>query len=76
MDPAREDARSVSGWLGAQEILSGRVRTADEVVEILDAIRPADLARVVSNLLQTDQLNVAVVGPFRSDKKFAALLRL
>jgi predicted Zn-dependent peptidase len=71
-----EDTRSVSGWLGGQEILTGRVRTADEVVEILDAIQPADLDRVVSNLLQTDQLNLAVVGPFRSDKKFAALLKL
>ncbi len=71
-----EDTRSVSGWLGGQEILTGRVRTADEVVQILDAIQPADLARVVGNLLQANQLNLAVVGPFRSDKKFAALLRL
>jgi predicted Zn-dependent peptidase len=71
-----EDTRSVSGWLGGQEILMGRVRTADEVVEILDAIQPADLSRVISNLLQPDQLNLAVVGPFRSDKKFAALLKL
>ncbi len=71
-----EDTRSVSGWLGGQEILSGRVRTADEVVEILEAIQPTDVARVVGNLLQTDQLNLAVVGPFRSDKRFARLLRL
>jgi predicted Zn-dependent peptidase len=71
-----EDTRSVSGWLGGQEMLTSRVRTADEVVETLDAIHPADLARVAANLLQSDQLNLAVVGPFRSDKKFAALLRL
>jgi predicted Zn-dependent peptidase len=71
-----EDTRSVSGWLGGQEILNARVRTADEVVETLDAIQPADLSRVINNLLQTDHLNLAVVGPFRSDKKFAALLRL
>ena len=71
-----EDTRSVSGWLGGQEILNGRVRTADEVVDILDAIQPADVARVAGNLLRADQLNLAVVGPFRSKKKFAALLRL
>jgi predicted Zn-dependent peptidase len=71
-----EDTRSVSGWLGGQEILTSRVRTADEVVELLDAIQPADLARVAASILQPDQLNLAVVGPFRSDKKFAALLRL
>jgi predicted Zn-dependent peptidase len=52
------------------------VRTADEVVETLDAIQPADVARVAADILQPDQLNLAVVGPFRSDKKFAALLRL
>jgi predicted Zn-dependent peptidase len=71
-----EDSRSVSGWLGGQEILNARVRTADEVVETLDAIQPADLSRVINNLLHRDHLNLAVVGPFRSDKKFAALLRL
>jgi predicted Zn-dependent peptidase len=71
-----EDTRSVSGWLGGQEILNGRVRTADEVVDILDAIQPADVARVAGKLLRADQLNLAVVGPFRSKKKFAALLRL
>jgi predicted Zn-dependent peptidase len=71
-----EDTRSVSGWLGGQEILASRVRSADEVVETLDAIQPVDVARVAADILQPDQLNLAVVGPFRSDKKFAALLQL
>ena len=71
-----EDTRGVSGWLGGQEILSGRVRTPDEVVEILDALTADHLSRVAEELLVTDQLNLAVVGPFRSERRFAALLKL
>ena len=32
--------------------------------------------QATQNLIVSDQLNLAVVGPFRSKKKFAALLRL
>ena len=71
-----EDTRSVSGWLGIQELLLGRVRTADEVVEVLDAITAADVARVARDLFLTDQLSLAIVGPFRGNKRFASLLRL
>ena len=71
-----EDTRSVSGWLGIQELLLGRVRTADEVVEVLDAITADDVARVARDLFLTDQLSLAIVGPFRGNKRFASLLRL
>ena len=71
-----EDTRNVSGWLGGQEILAGRIRTPDQMVAILEALTPEDLSRVAASLLRTDQLSLAVVGPFRSDKRFAALLRL
>jgi predicted Zn-dependent peptidase len=71
-----EDTRNVSGWLGGQEMLTGHIRTADEVVEILDALAADHLARVADDLLVTEQLNLAVVGPFRSQRRFASLLKL
>lgn len=71
-----EDTRSVSGWLGVQEILAGRVRTVDEVVESIEAVTTDDLRRVANDLLRSDRLAMAVVGPFRSDRRFAPLLKL
>ncbi len=71
-----EDTRSVSGWLGGQEMLNGAIKTPDEVVALVDAVTPADMRRVAKSVLDTDQLNIAVVGPFRSDRKFAALAKL
>jgi predicted Zn-dependent peptidase len=69
-----EDTRNVSGWIGGQEILNGFVRTPDEVVALVDAVTGDDIKRVASKLLANSKLSLALVGPFRSDKRFASLL--
>ncbi|HUF54859.1 MAG TPA: pitrilysin family protein [Dehalococcoidia bacterium] len=69
-----EDSRAVAGWLGAQELLLGRVRTVDEVVELIDSVSLEDLQRVSREIIDTKRLHLAVVGPYRSEKRFAALL--
>jgi predicted Zn-dependent peptidase len=71
-----EDTRSVSGWLGVQEILAGHVRTVDDVVESVEAVTLDDLRRVAGDLFRKERLAMAVVGPFRSEKKFTSLLKL
>jgi predicted Zn-dependent peptidase len=48
----------------------------DEAVALLEAVTAADLRRVAAALLVTDQLYLALVGPFRSDRRFAPLLHL
>lgn len=71
-----EDTRAVSDWLGGQELLLGQIRTVDEITELIDAVSPEELTRVARSLLVSDQLNLAIVGPFRGDKRFASLLKL
>jgi predicted Zn-dependent peptidase len=71
-----EDTRSVSGWLGGQEMLTGSIRSAEDVVERLDAVTPSDLHRVVETILKREKLNLAVVGPHRSEKRYLPLLEL
>ncbi len=71
-----EDSRSVAMWMGAQEALTGRVRTVDEVVERLDVVTTDDVERLARDLIREDVLNLAVVGPYRSDRRFRSLLKL
>jgi predicted Zn-dependent peptidase len=70
-----EDTRSVSGWLGGQEMLNGEIKTPDDVVALVDAVTMDDMRRVATKILRQDRLTMALVGPFRSEKKFAALLK-
>jgi len=69
-----EDTRAVSGWVGSQELLLGRVLTPDEVLEKIRRLTVADLARVAADLLRKEALHLAVVGPFRGATKFRPLL--
>ncbi len=71
-----EDTRSVSGWLGGQEMLNGAIRTPDEVVDLIEAVTVDDVKRVARKLLDETQMTMALVGPFRSDRQFARLLKL
>lgn len=71
-----EDTRSVSGWLGGQELLNRAIRMPDEIVDLIEAVTAADVARVARTLLDERRVSMALVGPFRSDRRFARLLKL
>ncbi len=71
-----EDTRAVSGWLGGQELLLGKIRSVDQAVAEMEAVTLEDLQRVARELIVGEQLHLSVVGPYRSDKRFASLLQL
>lgn len=69
-----EDTRGVSGWLGGQEMLLGRVSTPEETVATLDAVTVEEVRAVARRLFHPELYRVAVVGPFRKGARFHALL--
>ena len=71
-----EDTRAVSAWVGGQDLLLGTVRNVDQVLEEMEAVTLEDVQRLARELIVPDQLYLAVVGPFRSDKRFTPLLKL
>ena len=71
-----EDSRSVSGWMGGQEILTGRILSVDQVVSLVDAITTEELQQLARELLVGSQLRLAVVGPVPTDEPLEELLKL
>lgn len=71
-----EDSRTVAGWMGGQEILTGRILSLDEVVSIIDAITVEDLQQLARELLIGSQLRLAVVGPVSTEEPLEELLKL
>jgi predicted Zn-dependent peptidase len=71
-----EDSRNVAGWMGGQEILTGRILNIDEVVSIIDAITAEELKQLAQELVVASQLRLAVVGPVPNDQPLAELLKL
>lgn len=69
-----EDTRNVGGWIGAQELLLGTVRSVEQAVAEMEAVTLDDVQRVAREIIDPAKLYLAVVGPYRSDKRFAGLL--
>ncbi len=58
-----EDTRSVAGWIGGQEVLTGRIFSVDEVVSQVDAITAEEIKKLAEEFFRGEQLHLAVVGP-------------
>ena len=69
-----EDTRSVSSWLGGQELLLNRLRSPDEVASELDQLKLDDIKRVAERLFKRELYRIAIVGPYESDKQFRRLI--
>jgi predicted Zn-dependent peptidase len=69
-----ENSRSVAGWLGAQELLTNRILSVDDVIALVEAVTEADLKRVAHNLFDSRYFCLALVGPVREADSFAKLL--
>ena len=61
----------------ATSILSlGRIRTLEEVIKGIDAVKPADVQRVANDIFKTEHLNLAIIAPSADTKKLEQLLRV
>jgi len=64
-----ESTNSVATWYGGQEALTGRIEDVDETVAEIDAVTADDVMRVGKELFG-QALQLAVIGPFRSEAPF------
>ncbi|MBN1368261.1 MAG: insulinase family protein [Dehalococcoidales bacterium] len=71
-----EDSYAVSGWLGGQEILTGKVITDDQMINIIDSITAQQVQDVARELLTEDKLRMAVVGHVAKDDSLQKLLKI
>ena len=71
-----EDSRAVASWVGRQELLLGRVLTVDDIIAAVDAVTAADTVRVARDLVLTDKLSLAIVGPIKEEDRIGKLLHL
>jgi predicted Zn-dependent peptidase len=71
-----EDSRSVAGWMGGQEVLTGQILTVDQVTAAIDAITAGEIRQLAGELLVASQLRLAVVGPVAEGESLEKLLKL
>lgn len=68
-----ESTNAMASWLSQQLLLTGVIRTVDEVIAEVDRVDADDIRRVSRRVLG-GPLQVAVIGPFKSDSGFRAAI--
>ena len=54
----------------------GEILTPEQVMERIDGVTSADIQALAQEIFRPDLLSLAVVGPYDSDERFRALLKL
>jgi predicted Zn-dependent peptidase len=57
-----------------REVLEGHAAEPEELLAGLDAVTAEDVQRVAQDVIESDALRLAVIGPFDDDDRFAKLL--
>ena len=71
-----EDSKIVSGLKGAEEVLLGQIQETNTVIRNIMQITIEDVQRVTKELLITEKINMAVVGPYNDSSSLKRSLKL
>lgn len=71
-----EDSKGVANLYGAGELLEGKIRTPEEIIEGIERVTIADVQRIAKALVKNGKLAFAVIGPYEDKTPFQKLLSL
>lgn len=71
-----EDSRSVASLFADSELLEEKVRTPEEIMKGVDAVTAEDIRKVAKDIFIQKTLNLAIIGPYKEEGRFAKLLKL
>ncbi len=72
---ALEDTKDINSFFADQELFQEKVRTPEEVFEAVDKVTIGDLLNEAKRLFVPERLNLAIIGPYKSDLEFAKIIK-
>ena len=73
---ALETSDAVAAHAATSLISLGKIRTLEEIIKGIDKVKSGDIMRVSKDLLRTEGLNLAIIGPHLRKDELLKLLRI
>ncbi len=70
-----ESSDALSRFYGISELLEGRTYSLEEVFRFIDKVTANDLQKTAKEVFKPENINLALVGPFKTEKPFQKILR-
>lgn len=71
-----ETSDGVAGDAASSLVAIGKIRKLEENLRSIDKVTAADIKRVANDILRTEKLNLAIIGPHVEKEKFLSLLHI
>lgn len=71
-----EDSRSVAQFYGMKKLLSDKIKSPTQVLEAFEKVTLDEVNAIAKSLIAPGECRLAVIGPYKSDKKFKKLLQV
>ena len=69
-----EDSRSVAQFFGLKQVLSDKVLSPNEVLEKIGEVTLDEVNSLAKELIKEGEARLAVIGPYKDNKKFEKLI--
>ena len=70
-----EQSNAVASFIGSEEMVTGKPLTVEEVFAKIDSVTAADLQAVAQELIRPENLNLAMIGPWKDADKFEKIIK-
>ena len=71
-----ESSDDIANFFGMQELIKGEMKTIEEKAKLLNAVTANDVRNLARKIFVNKNLNLAIIGPIKDDKKLRALLEI
>ena len=71
-----ETSDGMAGDAASSLVAIGKIRRLEENLRGIDKVTDADIKRVANDILRTEKLNLALIGPHAEKEKFLSLLHI
>ncbi len=71
-----ETSDELASFYGFQEILKREILKPEEVIKKIRAVIANDVLEVAKDIFKLEKLNLAIIGPYKDQKRFAGLLKI
>jgi len=70
-----ENTKAINGFFGVRYLKLGRIDTPDEIYKAIDEVRVDDVLKLAKRVFRKENLNLAVIGPYKKQENFEKIIR-
>lgn len=75
MKMSLEATDDVANFYGSQELMKNEIKTLEEKIKEIKSVTSSDIQKMAKIIFKTENLNLAIIGPFKEDAQFRDILK-